>query len=115
MLLAGMENETTTLENIWRFPQKLNITLNHLSMVKLGDGHLNNSLDSAVRHWYFPFCEHIKSGMRPGKKVLVVGIVVLKPQRWKFFVNTHVSECLWMGTNFFIFTTAFKHHLQLRP
>lgn len=62
------------------------------AVVKLGDGHLNNSLDSAVRHWYFPFCEHIKSGMRPGKKVLVVGIVVLKPQSFAIRLTCGDSE-----------------------
>uniref|UniRef100_A0A4X1WAL0 Galectin like n=2 Tax=Sus scrofa TaxID=9823 RepID=A0A4X1WAL0_PIG len=88
------------------------------AVVKLDDGHLNNSLGSPVQaDVYFPrlivpFCGHIKGGMRPGKKVLVMGIVDLNPERWKFFVNTHVSECLWMDTNFLIFTTAFKHYLQ---
>uniref|UniRef100_G1L2L1 Galectin like n=2 Tax=Ursidae TaxID=9632 RepID=G1L2L1_AILME len=89
--------------------------------VKLDDGHLNNSLGSPVQaDVYFPrlivpFCGHIKGGMRPGKKVLVMGIVDLNPERWKFSVSTHVSECLWMDTNFLIFTTAFKRYLQSTP
>uniref|UniRef100_A0A8C9KZ60 Galectin domain-containing protein n=1 Tax=Panthera tigris altaica TaxID=74533 RepID=A0A8C9KZ60_PANTA len=46
--------------------------------VKLNDGHLNNSLGSPVQAMYFPrlivpFCGHITGGMRPGKKLLVVG------------------------------------------
>uniref|UniRef100_A0A2K5S6D4 Galectin like n=1 Tax=Cebus imitator TaxID=2715852 RepID=A0A2K5S6D4_CEBIM len=91
------------------------------AVVKLDDGHLNNSLSSPVQaEVYFPrlivpFCGHIKGGMRPGKKVLVMGIVDLNPERWKFFVSTHVSECLWMDTNFLIFTIVFKHYLQLTP
>lgn len=35
--------------------------------------------------------------------------------RWRFFVSTHVSEYLWMDTNFLIFTIVFKHYLQLIP
>uniref|UniRef100_A0A8C6BVJ3 Galectin like n=3 Tax=Cetacea TaxID=9721 RepID=A0A8C6BVJ3_MONMO len=91
------------------------------AVVKLDDGHLNNSLGSPVQaDVYFPrlivpFCGHIKGGMRPGKKVLVMGIVDLNPERWKSFVSTHVSECLWMDTNFLIFTTAFKRYLQSTP
>uniref|UniRef100_A0A2K6BH14 Galectin like n=1 Tax=Macaca nemestrina TaxID=9545 RepID=A0A2K6BH14_MACNE len=91
------------------------------AVVKLDDGHLNNTLGSPVQaDVYFPrlivpFCGHIKGGMRPGKKVLVMGIVDLNPERWKFFVSTHVSECLWMDTNFLIFTIAFKRYLQLTP
>uniref|UniRef100_A0A7N4PSU4 Galectin like n=1 Tax=Sarcophilus harrisii TaxID=9305 RepID=A0A7N4PSU4_SARHA len=87
--------------------------------VKLEDGHLNNSLGSPVQtDVYFPrlivpFCGHIKGGMRPGKKILVMGIVDLNPQRWKFFVNTHDLEYLWMDTNFLIFIIELKHCLQL--
>uniref|UniRef100_A0A6I8NEA8 Galectin like n=1 Tax=Ornithorhynchus anatinus TaxID=9258 RepID=A0A6I8NEA8_ORNAN len=57
------------------------------AVVKLDDGHLNNSLGSPVQaDVYFPrlivpFCGHIKGGMRPGKKVLVMGIVDLNPER----------------------------------
>ncbi|XP_003215269.1 galectin-related protein isoform X1 [Anolis carolinensis] len=53
---------------------------------KLEDGHLNNSLGSPVQaEVYFPrltvpFCGHIKGGMRPGKKILVMGIVDLNPE-----------------------------------
>uniref|UniRef100_A0A4W2HFW5 Galectin like n=1 Tax=Bos indicus x Bos taurus TaxID=30522 RepID=A0A4W2HFW5_BOBOX len=91
------------------------------AVVKLDDGHLNNSLGSPVQaDVYFPrlivpFCGHIKGGMRPGKKVLVMGIVDLNPERWKSFVSTRVLECLWMDTNFLIFTTAFKRYLQSTP
>lgn len=35
--------------------------------------------------------------------------------RWRFFASTHVSECLWMDTNFLIFTIVFKHYLPLIP
>uniref|UniRef100_A0A671F7L5 Uncharacterized protein n=1 Tax=Rhinolophus ferrumequinum TaxID=59479 RepID=A0A671F7L5_RHIFE len=55
--------------------------------VKRGDGHLNNSLGSPVQaDLYFPrlivpFYVHIKNGMRPGKKVLVMGIVDLNPEK----------------------------------
>ncbi|KAF6104010.1 galectin like [Phyllostomus discolor] len=91
------------------------------AVVKLDGGHLNNSLSSPVQaDVYFPrlivpFCGHIKGGMRPGKKVLVMGIVDLNPERWKFSVSTHVSECLWMDINFLIFTTALTRYLQLTP
>ena len=34
---------------------------------------------------------------------------------WKSFVSIRVSECLWMDTNFFIFTTTFKRYLQWTP
>uniref|UniRef100_A0AC11EQF5 Galectin like n=1 Tax=Ovis aries TaxID=9940 RepID=A0AC11EQF5_SHEEP len=59
------------------------------AVVKLDDGHLNNSLGSPVQaDVYFPrlivpFCGHIKGGMRPGKKVLVMGIVDLNPESAK--------------------------------
>uniref|UniRef100_A0ABI7YBW3 Uncharacterized protein n=1 Tax=Felis catus TaxID=9685 RepID=A0ABI7YBW3_FELCA len=84
--------------------------------VKLNDGHLNNSRGSPVQAMYFPrlivpFCGHITGGMRPGKKLLVVGTSY---SGWKFFVSTHVSERLWMDTNFFIFTTTFKCYLQTK-
>uniref|UniRef100_A0A670IFD3 Galectin like n=1 Tax=Podarcis muralis TaxID=64176 RepID=A0A670IFD3_PODMU len=75
------------------------------------DGHLNNSLGSPVQaEVYFPrlivpFCGHIKGGMRPGKKILVMGIVDLNPERLKYFVNTLVLEYSWMDTSFLIFTT----------
>ena len=51
--------------------------------VKRDNAHLNNSLGSSVQaDMYFPrlivpFCGHIKGGMRPGKKVLVMGTVNL--------------------------------------
>ena len=48
-------------------------------MVKLDDGHLNNSLRSPVQAGVY-FRGHIKGGMRPGKKVLVMGIVDLTPE-----------------------------------
>nr|KAF6328897.1 galectin like [Pipistrellus kuhlii] len=91
------------------------------AVVKLDDGHLNNSLGSPVQaEVYFPrlivpFCGHIKGGMRPGKKVLVMGIVDLNPERWKFSASTLVSECLWTDINFLIFTTACKRYLPLTP
>ena len=52
----------------------------------LDDVHLNNSLGSPVQaDTYLPwlsvlFCGHIRGGMRPGKKVLVMGIVNLNPE-----------------------------------
>uniref|UniRef100_A0A667I7Y2 Uncharacterized protein n=1 Tax=Lynx canadensis TaxID=61383 RepID=A0A667I7Y2_LYNCA len=79
--------------------------------VKLNDGHLNNSLGSPVQAMNFPrlivpFCGHMTGGMKPGKKLLVVGTSY---SGWKFFVSTHVSERLWMDTNFFYF----YHHIQM--
>lgn len=50
------------------------------TVVKLDDGHLNNSLRSPVQAGVY-FRGHIKGGMRPGKKVLVMGIVDLNPER----------------------------------
>ena len=53
---------------------------------ELDDAHLNNSLGSPVQaDIYLPwlrvlFCGHIRGGMRPGKKVLVMGIVNLNPE-----------------------------------
>uniref|UniRef100_A0A8C6GNG2 Uncharacterized protein n=1 Tax=Mus spicilegus TaxID=10103 RepID=A0A8C6GNG2_MUSSI len=90
------------------------------TVVKLDDGHLNNSLGSPVQaDVYFPrmivpFCGHIKGDRRPDKKALVMGIVDLTPERRRFFASTHSSECLWMDTNFLIFIIVFKH-LQLTP
>uniref|UniRef100_A0A8C0GV97 Galectin like n=1 Tax=Chelonoidis abingdonii TaxID=106734 RepID=A0A8C0GV97_CHEAB len=83
------------------------------------DGHLNNSLGSPVQaDVYFPrlivpFCGHIKGGMRPGKKVLVMGMVDLNPERLKYFVSTHVLEYLWMDISFLIFTIVLKRCQQL--
>ncbi|KAJ1064650.1 hypothetical protein K5549_018853, partial [Capra hircus] len=94
---------------------------NSNAVVKLDDAHLNNSLGSPVQANIYlpplsvPFCGHIRGGMRPGKKVLVTGIVNLNPERWKSFVSIQVSKCLWMDTNFFIFTTAFKCYLKWTP
>uniref|UniRef100_A0A5F9C8H9 Galectin like n=1 Tax=Oryctolagus cuniculus TaxID=9986 RepID=A0A5F9C8H9_RABIT len=91
------------------------------AVLKLDDGHFNNSLGSPVQaDVYFPrlivpFCGHIKGGMRPGKKVLVMGIVDLNPERWKFSASTRASGCLWTDTNFLIFTTAFRRCLPSTP
>uniref|UniRef100_A0ABI7ZK00 Galectin n=11 Tax=Carnivora TaxID=33554 RepID=A0ABI7ZK00_FELCA len=66
--------------------------------VKLDDGHLNNSLGSPVQaDVYFPrlivpFCGHIKGGMRPGKKVLVMGIVDLNPESFAISLTCGDSE-----------------------
>ncbi|XP_023576618.1 galectin-related protein [Octodon degus] len=65
---------------------------------KLDDGHLNNSLGSPVQaEVYFPrlivpFCGHIKGGMRPGKKVLVMGIVDLNPESFAISLTCGDSE-----------------------
>nr|XP_019573537.1 PREDICTED: galectin-related protein isoform X1 [Rhinolophus sinicus] len=65
---------------------------------KLDDGHLNNSLGSPVQDdLYFPrlivpFCGHIKGGMRPGKKVLVMGIVHLNPESFAISLTCGESE-----------------------
>ncbi|XP_052054728.1 galectin-related protein isoform X1 [Apodemus sylvaticus] len=65
---------------------------------KLDDGHLNNSLSSPVQaDVYFPrlivpFCGHIKGGMRPGKKVLVMGIVDLNPESFAISLTCGDSE-----------------------
>ncbi|MXQ92858.1 hypothetical protein E5288_WYG011804 [Bos mutus] len=65
---------------------------------KLDDGHLNNSLGSPVQaDVYFPrlivpFCGHIKGGMRPGKKVLVMGIVDLNPESFAISLTCGDSE-----------------------
>ncbi|XP_006893160.1 PREDICTED: galectin-related protein-like [Elephantulus edwardii] len=67
-------------------------------VVKLDDGHLNNSLGSPVQaEVYFPrlivpFCGHIKGGMRPGKKVLVMGIVDLNPESFAISLTCGDSE-----------------------
>ncbi|XP_032147850.1 galectin-related protein [Sapajus apella] len=68
------------------------------AVVKLDDGHLNNSLSSPVQaEVYFPrlivpFCGHIKGGMRPGKKVLVMGIVDLNPESFAISLTCGDSE-----------------------
>ncbi|XP_075391592.1 galectin-related protein [Tenrec ecaudatus] len=68
------------------------------AVVKLDDGHLNNSLGSPVQaEVYFPrlivpFCGHIKGGMRPGKKVLVMGIVDLNPESFAISLTCGDSE-----------------------
>ncbi|XP_074188161.1 galectin-related protein [Rhinolophus sinicus] len=68
------------------------------AVVKLDDGHLNNSLGSPVQDdLYFPrlivpFCGHIKGGMRPGKKVLVMGIVHLNPESFAISLTCGESE-----------------------
>ena len=59
---------------------------NSNAVVKLDDAHLNNSLGSPVQADIYlpplsvPFCGHIRGGMRPGKKVLMMGIVNLNPE-----------------------------------
>ncbi|KAB0394635.1 hypothetical protein E2I00_008223, partial [Balaenoptera physalus] len=69
-----------------------------LQICKLDDGHLNNSLGSPVQaDVYFPrlivpFCGHIKGGMRPGKKVLVMGIVDLNPESFAISLTCGDSE-----------------------
>ena len=56
------------------------------AVVKLDDAHLNNSLGSPVQANIYlpplsvPFWGHIRGGMRPGKKVLMMGIVNLNPE-----------------------------------
>ncbi|XP_004465142.2 galectin-related protein [Dasypus novemcinctus] len=68
------------------------------AVVKLDDGHLNNSLGSPVQaDLYFPrlivpFCGHIKGGMKPGKKVLVMGIVDLNPESFAISLTCGDSE-----------------------
>ncbi|XP_008145771.2 galectin-related protein [Eptesicus fuscus] len=68
------------------------------AVVKLDDGPLNNSLGSPVQaDVYFPrlivpFCGHIKGGMRPGKKVLVMGIVDLNPESFAISLTCGDSE-----------------------
>ncbi|XP_019666710.2 LOW QUALITY PROTEIN: galectin-related protein [Felis catus] len=65
--------------------------------VKLNDGHLNNSRGSPVQAMYFPrlivpFCGHITGGMRPGKKLLVVGIVDFNPENFAISLTWGDSE-----------------------
>ncbi|CAM4541456.1 galectin-related protein [Caretta caretta] len=66
--------------------------------LKIEDGHLNNSLGSPVQaDVYFPrlivpFCGHIKGGMRPGKKVLVMGMVDLNPESFDISLTCGESE-----------------------
>ncbi|XDA85086.1 hypothetical protein R6Z07F_014866 [Ovis aries] len=68
------------------------------AVVKLDDVHLNNSLGSPVQaDVYFPrlivpFCGHIKGGLRPGKKVLVMGIVDLNPESFAISLTCGDSE-----------------------
>ncbi|XP_008848856.1 galectin-related protein [Nannospalax galili] len=68
------------------------------TLPKLDEGHLNNSLGSPVQaDVYFPrlivpFCGHIKGGMRPGKKVLVMGIVDLNPESFAISLTCGDSE-----------------------
>lgn len=69
--------------------------------MKRDDGHLNNSLGSPVQaDVYFPrlivpFYVHIKDGMRPGKKVLVMGIIDLNPESFAITLTCGDSEaCL---------------------
>lgn len=43
---------------------------------------LHNRVTRRPSPWQIvPFCGHIKGGMRPGKKILVMGIVDLNPER----------------------------------
>ncbi|XP_050808188.1 galectin-related protein [Gopherus flavomarginatus] len=66
--------------------------------LKIEDGHLNNSLGSPVQaDVYFPrlivpFCGHIKGGMRPGKKILVMGMVDLNPESFDISLTCGESE-----------------------
>uniref|UniRef100_A0A2D4NH77 Galectin n=1 Tax=Micrurus spixii TaxID=129469 RepID=A0A2D4NH77_9SAUR len=66
--------------------------------VKIEDRLLNNSLGSPVQaEVYFPrlnvpFCGHIKGGMRPGKKVVVMGIVDLNPESFDISLTCGDSE-----------------------
>ncbi|EDL31295.1 mCG55122 [Mus musculus] len=60
-------------------------------MVKLDDGHLNNSLRSPVQAGVY-FRGHIKGGMRPGKKVLVMGIVDHNPKSFAISLTCGDSE-----------------------
>ncbi|NXV44343.1 LEGL protein, partial [Uria aalge] len=68
------------------------------ALVSAEDGHLNNSLGSPVQaDVYFPrlivpFCGHIKGGMRPGKKILVMGIVDLNPESFGISLTCGESE-----------------------
>ncbi|XP_025047267.1 galectin-related protein [Alligator sinensis] len=65
---------------------------------KIEDGHLNNALGSPVQaDVYFPrlvvpFSGHIKGGMRPGKKILVMGIVDLNPESFDISLTCGDSE-----------------------
>ncbi|KAL7991337.1 hypothetical protein Chor_015593 [Crotalus horridus] len=65
---------------------------------KIEDRLLNNSLGSPVQaEVYFPrlivpFCGHIKGGMRPGKKVVVMGIVDLNPESFDISLTCGDSE-----------------------
>lgn len=89
---------------LWSPPPSLDLTPDpppqspRMRKEKLDDGHLNNSLGSPVQaDVYFPrlivpFCGHIKGGMRPGKKVLVMGIVDLNPESFAISLTCGDSE-----------------------
>ncbi|XP_007890524.1 galectin-related protein isoform X2 [Callorhinchus milii] len=53
----------------------------------LETGHLNDSLGSPgqkdISHLNVPFCGTIKGGMRPGKKIVVMGIVDPNPESFE--------------------------------
>ncbi|KAM8809225.1 galectin-related protein [Eudromia elegans] len=65
---------------------------------KLEDGPLGGSLGSPVQgdvcfpRLIVPFCGRIKGGMRPGKKILVMGIVDLNPESFGIRLTCGESE-----------------------
>uniref|UniRef100_A0A8C9EXG3 Galectin n=11 Tax=Neognathae TaxID=8825 RepID=A0A8C9EXG3_PAVCR len=81
-----------------RRSHKMAGTVAERDALKIEDGHLNNSLGSPVQaDVYFPrlivpFCGHIKGGMRPGKKILVMGIVDLNPESFGISLTCGESE-----------------------
>ncbi|XP_077171769.1 galectin-related protein isoform X2 [Paroedura picta] len=65
---------------------------------KMEDGPLGRALGSPLQAEVFfprlivPFCGHIRGGLRPGKKVLVMGIVDLNPESFDISLTCGDSE-----------------------
>ncbi|XP_044513826.1 galectin-related protein-like [Gracilinanus agilis] len=68
------------------------------ALEKLEDRHLNNFLGAPFHaevcfpRLIIPFCGPIKGGMRPGKKILVMGIVDLNPESFEISLTCGDSE-----------------------
>ncbi|CAJ0951280.1 unnamed protein product, partial [Ranitomeya imitator] len=56
--------------------------------------HSQENTEKSLNEKTVPFCGHIKGGMRPGKKILIMGIVGMNPESercWEEGMNTGFS------------------------
>ncbi|XP_053568056.1 galectin-related protein [Bombina bombina] len=64
--------------------------------MQLNDRRLSSPLGSPVEVYFprltVPFCGHIKGGMRPGKKILVMGMIALNPESFDIKLTCGDSE-----------------------